>query len=391
MRIRVLTALIGAAALGGCSIGGSGDSGGSGVPSAAPTASQPKAIEQLGFPTLATRNTIRVGGGDPIADLAGTVAAVFPATSVRTRPDAVVLVDKDDWQGAVAGAVLGAPPLNAPMLATDGGSVPAATQAALTQVKPKGADLARDAQIIRIGTKPPAPSGLKSGKIAAAGPYETAAAIDRFATALRGKPSPHVVIASGEQSAYAMPAASWAARSGDSVLFTQKGSVPAATLKAVKAHSRPDIYLLGPENVISSAVARRLARLGRVERVDGPTPVANAIALARYSRRGFGWGVTVPGYNFALASTTRPLDAAAGAALATNGVFAPLLLTDRAGSLPVDISSYLLDVEPGYEKDPSSGVYNRVWILGDTKTVSLAAQGRLDEITRLVPVQSRAP
>jgi hypothetical protein len=101
--------------------------------------------------------------------------------------------------------------------------------------------------------------------------------------------------------------------------------------------------------------------------------------------------VTVPGYNFSLASTTRPLDAAAAATLATNGVFAPMLLTNEAGSLPPDVSGYLLDVQPGYQDNPSSGVYNRVWILGDTKTVSLDAQGRLDEITRLIPVQSKTP
>jgi hypothetical protein len=59
--------------------------------------------------------------------------------------------------------------------------------------------------------------------------------------------------------------------------------------------------------------------------------------------------------------------------------------------LPTDVSGYLLDVQPGYQTDPSSGVYNRVWILGDTNTVSLDAQGRLDQITRLVPVQTRTP
>jgi hypothetical protein len=119
--------------------------------------------------------------------------------------------------------------------------------------------------------------------------------------------------------------------------------------------------------------------------------VANAVALARYSRRGFGWGVTVPGYNFSLASTDRPLDAAAAATLATNGVFAPMLLTNTVATLPSDVSGYLLDVQPGYQTDPSSGVYNRVWILGDTNTVSLDAQGRLDEITRLIPVEARTP
>jgi ell wall binding domain 2 (CWB2) len=200
-----------------------------------------------------------------------------------------------------------------------------------------------------------------------------------------------VIIASGEQAAYAMPAASWAARSGDSILFTRRDQAPAATLRAVAAHSKPDIYVLGPESVISKAVETQLKRLGTVRRVAGATPVANAVALARYSRRGFGWGVTVPGYNFALASTTRPIDAAAAATLATNGVFAPLLLTDESASLPVDVTNYLLDVQPGYQGDPSSGVYNRVWILGDTGTVSLATQGRLDEITRLIPVEARNP
>ena len=390
---RLLPPLALALLMAGCSIGGQGSGGGdSGLaPGSAPTASQNHAAAQLGFPTVATRNTIRVGGGDAVADMAGVAAAVFPSTNTENRPHAVVLVDKNDWQSAVAGSVLNAQPLGAPVLASDGGTLPAATSDVLKRLKPSGSDLARDAQVIRIGAKPPAPSGLKSGKITGPDPYATAAAVDRFFTAIRGKPSPHVVIASGEQPPYAMPAAAWAARSGDSVLFTHKDRVPAATLAAVKAHEKPDIYVLGPENVISPAVEKQLKKLGTVRRVQGPTPVANAVALARYSRRNFGWGVTVPGYNFSLASTSRPLDAAAAATLATNGVFAPMLLTNAPENLPSEVSGYLLDVEPGYQDDPSSGVYNRVWILGDTGTVSLAAQGRLDQITRLIPVEARNP
>jgi ell wall binding domain 2 (CWB2) len=382
-------AAIAALVLAGCSIGGGGGSSGGGVTlGPAPTANQPKAAEHLGFPALATRDTVRVGGGDSIADLAGTVTAVFPAATPLSRPSTVVLVDKDDWQGAIAASVMNSAPLDAPLLASDGGKLPPATSDALKSLKPKGSDLARGAQIVRIGPKPPAPDGYKSGRVSATDPYGTAAAIDRFFTAVRGKPSPHVIVASGEQAPFAMPAASWAARSGDSVLFTQRDHLPNATVKAIKAHSRPDIYVLGPERVISNKVVAALARLGHVARVQGATPVETAIALARYSRRGFGWGITVPGYNFVLANVTRPLDAAAAATLATNGVFAPLLLTDSSGALPPAVASYLLDVEPGYEKDPASGVYNKVWILGDPKTVSLKAQVRLDEITRLVPVQA---
>jgi hypothetical protein len=151
--------------------------------------------------------------------------------------------------------------------------------------------------------------------------------------------------------------------------------------------------VLGPEGVISRRVVAQLEKglAGAVSRVQGPTPVENAIAFARYRQDDFGWGVEVPGYNFAVASTARPLDAAAAASLATRGVFAPLLLTDRAGDLPPALESYFLSVQPGYEEDPGQAVYNRVWILGDADTISLRAQARLDRITELIPVQATAP
>src|SRR5437016_9837245 len=231
MRARTLAAVaILTTVLGGCSLGGA-SGGGAGLP-AAPTGGQ-AAAAKLGFPALATRNTIRVAGGDAVTDLAGTVTAVFPATSPTTRPDAVVLVDRSDWQGAIAASVMNAAPLDAPILASDGSSLPPASADALARLHPHGSDLARGAQVIRIGAKPPAPGGMKTGKVGGADPYATAAAIDRFFTAVRGRPSPHVIVASGEQAAYAMPAASWAARSGDSVLFTHQNRVPAVTLKAI--------------------------------------------------------------------------------------------------------------------------------------------------------------
>src|SRR4051794_27496702 len=113
MRIPVGFAVLACTALAGCSIGGSGGGDTTGVSSAAPTASAEKAAEKLGFPVVATRNTVRVGGGDAVTDLAGTATAVFPATSDDTKPHAVVLVDKNDWQGAIAASVLNSAPLGA--------------------------------------------------------------------------------------------------------------------------------------------------------------------------------------------------------------------------------------------------------------------------------------
>jgi acyl-coenzyme A synthetase/AMP-(fatty) acid ligase len=84
-------------------------------------------------------------------------------------------------------------------------------------------------------------------------------------------------------------------------------------------------------------------------------------------------------------------DAAAAASLATRGVFAPMLVTDRADQLPRPLEAFLLSVQPGYEQDPGEAVYNRVWILGDDKVLSVKAQARLDQITELIPVQINAP
>ena len=386
--LRRTAPLLAVLALAGCDLGGESDR----PPQLGAKSDDDEGAAKLGFPATATKNTIRVGGDDAIADVAGVVSAVFPATSDDTRPPAVALVDSDAWQAAIAAAALAADPIGVPALLSDGDELPAVSEDTLDRLDPKGSDLSRDAQIIRVGDGTPEPDGRKSATIAGSDPYELAAAIDRYVTTARGEASSDVVVASGEKAEFAMPAASWAARSGDAVLFTKRNEVPAATLRALRRHERPDIFLLGPESVASKKVARSLRRVGRVRRIDGRTPVENAIAFARYRRAGFGWGITVPGYNFALANTDRPLDAAAAAPLGSNGVFAPLLLTDTADRLARALESYLLDVQPGYaEGDPGNAVYNRVWILGDDGAVSIATQARLDEVTELVPVRPRNP
>ena len=378
--------------LAGCSVGSDGDSGGGGEgPRLGARASEEQAVDKLGFPSLATRNTTRVAGGDSVTDVAGAVTAVFPATSASTRPRAVALVDKDDWQGIVAASVLASEPLGVPLLLSDGEELPQATQDAIERLDPSGSDLARDAQVIRIGPKPPEPEGRKTAQLGAPNPFDNAARIDRFFTAIRGEPSDAVMLVAADKPEYAMPAAALAARSGTSVLFTERDRVPAVTRKAIEAHSKPDIYLIGPERAIGPKVEKQLEDLGTVRRIEGDTPVENAIALARYQRGGFGWGITNPGYNLSIASTKRPADAAAAASLATNGVFAPLLLTDRADRVPDALDTYLRVLQPGFQDNPSEGVYNHVWLLGDEETISLPVQGRIDEVSRLVRVQTRTP
>jgi putative cell wall-binding protein len=357
-------------------------------------ASDEQAVEKLGFPSSATRNTVRVGGSDAVSDAAGVAGALYPATGDSDRPTAIVLVDKDDWATAISASVLVGRPIGAPILLTDGGDMPPVSQDVLDRLKPKGSDLSKDAQVIRVGPDVARPSGYKTALIEGNTPFERAAAVDSFFSAARGKPSNDVVLFSADDAEYAMPAASWAARSGDSALPVRKDAIPAPIVKALREHRRPNVFILGPESVISKQVETQLKKrklAGDVRRIQGPNPVENAIAFARYQKGDFGWGVAVPGYNFSLASTTRPADAAAAAALATRGVFAPLVLTDDAEKMPPKLEDYFLSVQPGYEDDPSQAVYNRAWVLGDDKAVSVNQQAQLDQLTELIPVQTNAP
>jgi hypothetical protein len=387
---RLAAALAFALLLGGCSLGGEESS----PPPLGAEAGDEEAADELGFPAGATRNTIRIGGSDAVADAAGVASATFPATGESDRPTAVALVDQEDWQTAVAAAVLAGPPIGAPLLLTDGDQLPAVSQETLDRLQPKGSDLSKDAQVIRVGLDVARPDGFRTAVVEGDDPYERAAAIDRFFSAARGEPAGDVVLYSGESAEWAMPAAAWAARSGDAALPVRANAIPAPVAEALEAHERPNVYLLGPERVISQDVAtqlerRRLAR--SVIRIEGPTPVENAIAFARYARGDFGWGVVVPGHNFAIANLSRPLDVAAAASLATRGVFAPLLLTDEAAALPEPLEQYLLSVQPGYEDSPADAVYNRAWILGDEEAISVRQQAQVDTITELVPVQANAP
>ena len=65
--------------------------------------------------------------------------------------------------------------------------------------------------------------------------------------------------------------------------------------------------------------------------------------------------------------------------------------TGTGPQLDEALEAYLLSVQPGYEDDPAQAVYNRAWILGDDKAISVNEQARIDATTELIPVQANAP
>jgi hypothetical protein len=378
--------------LAGCG-GGDGDplSRGASSPQIGSRGDQPQASQQLGFPGFATKNTTRVGGADAVANAAAVARAVYPGGAPGTQPPAVAVVEQDAWQASLAAAVLMSSPLRAPLLMSDGTSLPQASDEALRALAPTGARSLGGVQVIRVGSGTPAPGGYRSTTIDGQDAAALAAAIDRFQAAAAGRATRAVMIVSSEDPAFAMPAAGYAAKSGTPVLFVRRDTIPGATFAALRAHGRPRIYLLGPETVISARVEQALRGLGAVSRISGEDAVRNAIAFARYSDGAFGWGVVDPGHGIVFANDRRPADAAAAAPLSASGTYGPLLLLDDATTLPLPLGQYLLDIQPGYERDPVRGVYNHAWLIGDEAAVSLPVQSRIDSLLEISPVRTSQP
>src|SRR5215217_1965868 len=199
---RLAIALLFVGLLGGCSLG---DDEGR-PPALGVEAQDDQAADKLGFPSSATRNTIRVGGADAVADAAGVASALYPATSGTDRPTAVVLVDSEDWQSAIAAAVLAGPPIGAPLLLSEGDDLPAVSADTIDRLAPKGSDLSKDAQVIRIGQDVARPDGFRTAVVQGQDAFERSAAIDRFVSAARGKPSADVVLYSADSPEWALPA-----------------------------------------------------------------------------------------------------------------------------------------------------------------------------------------
>jgi hypothetical protein len=376
-------------ALAGC--GGGSKQPANGTPSAPPVSQSGAATPSgppLGFPIVATKNTTRVAGADPIADAAGVALATFPARTPESKPAAVILADVGDWRTGIAAAVLVGRPIGAPILFAQNNKLPAATSAALDALQPTGSKQLGGAQVVRVGTTAPVP-GYKTSDVAAANPAALAAALDKLRSTAVGGASPAVVVASQDRSEYAMPAAGWAAKSGDPVLWVSADAVPPQTTAAIKAHGKPAIYVLGPVDAVSDVVLKQLGKLGKVKRIAASDPVTGAIAFARYHDRAFGWGVADPGHGLIFANTRYPQDAAAAAPLSAAGTYGPLLVLTDAGVLPAPLQNYLLDIQPGYDTDPVRGVYSHGWMIGDEASVSAAVQARIDTLLEIQPVDTK--
>jgi hypothetical protein len=314
----------------------------------------------------------------------------------------VAIASAEEWQGAIAASVLmavpfGPPrgvhaglssgtPTGAPLLISEPGGVPEPTARALFALDPAGNPKTRGAQAFVIGGAA-VPPALNARYVRGGSPAALGAAVATLRDKLVGTPPAHIVIASADEPAFAMPAAAWAARSGDPVLFSGSSKLPTATAAVLQRHPATPIFVLGPARVISSSVVAQIARIDpHVRRVSGDDPVSNAIALAQYADGTFGWNINDPGHGFVVVPSDAPLDAAAASPLSASGAWGPVLLTDSAVTLPPALRGYLLSVKPGYTTDPTRAFYNHVWVVGDQVAIDMKEQAEIDQLAELAKI-----
>ncbi|HXA54006.1 MAG TPA: cell wall-binding repeat-containing protein [Solirubrobacteraceae bacterium] len=436
---RVLPLLLGAALLAGC---------GKSLPYAGQSHVAPVSTvagaSQLAANGVATKNTTRLGGADPVADAAAVALVTYPGLTTATRPQTVVVVNDRDWTAALAAAALAGAPLRAPLLYSEGGSLPALSAQALGALKPTGAPRLGGVQVIAIGGAA-IPAGYRTLTLAAAGgeagggeageagggaagvergtaqgPARSsntgssvlAARVEGLVARLRGEPPRHVIVIGADgPAALAMPAAGLAAESGAPILPVDAAGIPPATRRVLARLHRPAIYAIGPPAAVTHAVLAELGRLGAAHRIyaspgvtgaegpgsSGEDPADNAIAVARFAEGAFGWGIDQPGHGLVFANAVRPLDAPAAAPLAANGDYAPLLLLERPNQVPPALSGYLSDIRPGYSETPESeyqpvrGAYNHGWLIGDASAITPTVQAELDAMLEISPQSSTEP
>ena len=189
-----------------------------------------------------------------------------------------------------------------------------------------------------------------------------------------------------------MPAAAWAARSGDPVLFVRRDERAGADGEgAASATTDVPVYVLGPESAIGAEgdeghrAAGARARSGSAPRI----PVENSIAFARYSNGDFGWNINDPGHGFVIANT----DAPAGrrrrlAALGERHLGAAAGHRRGRRRCRPRCAATCSTSSPATKSDPTRALYNHVWLVGDPIALSVDFQAQVDELAEVAPVTS---
>lgn len=329
-----------------------------------------------GLITLNTKDSTRFSEQSPASLSTAVSRALFP-DGTDDAPDTVVLVPAgtSNWQAGVAAAPL-VRWLNGPVLVDDGSAV---VREEVTRLQPGGVSALDGSTVVQLHMdtgQPAIPVQPGSEIVQASSPPELAARVDELTQRLEGGIRQNVLIVPDDP-LYALPAAYWAAQSGDVILFGGD-PLPESTLQALERRQRQaKIFVVGP------ATTEDLSNYGTVERIEGRDGASIAVALAEYydESTDTGWGIDGSrydtGHNFVLANLNEPALAVSGLSLARFGKFGPLLWVER-DTLPHVTDQYLWKMKPEYFVTPAEGPFNHLWVLGSPGLISVRLQGQAD-------------
>jgi hypothetical protein len=297
------------------------------------------------------------------------------------KPNAVILVNKEEVFDGIAAAPLVHFPINAALLFTDGNRLSREVLNEITRLSPKGY---RGIHVFLMGNISKNVSmelnryGLRTYHIAGRNHYETACKIP----AIR-KEYENILIISGEDYSEGVSAAYWSAHHGDPILFAQRNGIPSCTLEAIRKSHDINIYILGSTNTVSKTVENALSKLPNVKqlsRIDGANAYEIAVNFAKFKdpKTNFGWGRNYrDGHSFTFSPLNHPMETIAGILFAHMGKHTPLLLIKK-DSIPSVVENYIKSVKPMPPKDMPRPPFMHGFILGDTTLISYPAQVMLE-------------
>lgn len=325
----------------------------------------------IGLLTLNTMSAVRLDTDDPSVLTTQLARALIPAPGLAGRPSAVLLAPKSSWEAFAAAAPL-VRLTGGPILVAEGNS----GFAEIARLRPSGVPALGGARVIAIGTAPPA--GIRAASVTGPAAADLAAGVDRLRARLPGGSGLNVLLVPDDPR-FALPAAYWAAYSGDTLLFLDRsGELPQATRTALLARGgKANIYVIG------SNLPAGLAQYGTATRLGGDDPAATAVALAQFrdEAHDFGWGLDgtrwAADHAFVLANPAQPGLAAAGIPLGRLGAYGPLLWTGPERLSPAT-GQYLWKVKPQYFMTPAEGPYTHLWVLGGPNQIAYQTQGEAD-------------
>lgn len=326
-----------------------------------------------------TLNTTRICTNNSI----DTAVGVSRISFTNMKPNAVILVNKNEVFDGIAAASLVHFPIDAPILFSDGMRLNRETSAEINRLSPKGY---KGVQIILVGNLSKNIDlelnslGYKTRHITGSNHYETACRIPNERNNFK-----NVLIVSGEDYTEGIFAAFWSAHHGDPILLVQKNSIPACTLNAIKKMRNINVYIIGSTNTVSKTVEASLSELTNVKslnRITGENPYDIAVNFSKYKdpKTEFGWGRNYrEGHAFTFAALNHPMDIIAAVVFAHMGKHTPLLLT-RNSFVPPEVARYIKAVKPLPSKDMPRPPFMHGFILGDTSYITYQAQLTTEEL-----------